>query len=110
MTDSNENIDIQKLYSIFDIKTRLWSTVQSHESRDALFQFLNVIVNTHGTGDVHTHSDDFVVYEIGEFDVSEGLVSVYEPKEIVTSLSGLKKPCLTCQAEAEKAAKVLKDE
>ena len=110
MSDSTDNVDIQKLYSIFDIKTRLWSTVQSHESRDALFQFLNVVVNTHGAGDVHTHADDFVVYEVGEFDISEGLVTVYDPKQIVTSLSGLKKPCSICQREAEQAAKVLKDE
>lgn len=105
----NYDVDVQKLYSIFDIKTRLWSTVQCHESKDALWQFLNVIVNTHGAGDVHTHSEDFVVYELGSFDITEGIVSLLDPKQVVTSLSALKKPCPICDKEAEQAAKVLKD-
>lgn len=108
--DIESDVDLQKLYSIFDVKSRLWSAVQAHESKDALWQFLNVVVNSHGSGDVHTYADDFVVYELGEFDVTNGDIDLYNPKRIVTTLSALKKPCPICQREAEQAAKVLQDE
>lgn len=94
--------ELQIVYTMHDIKSRLWSTPQIHESEEALFQFLNVIVNSHGAGAQHTHPEDFVVYEIGTFNEETGELLSYDEKVIVCTLSSLKKECTVCKAEQEK--------
>ena len=94
--------EIKIVYAMHDIKTRLWSVPQVHESEDALFQFLDVIVNSHGAGAQHTHPEDFVVYEIGTFNEETGELISYSKKDIVCTLSSLKKECPICKAEQEK--------
>lgn len=89
------------LYSIHDIKARSWSEPQSHQSEEALMQFLSVIINTHGCGPQHTNPEDFVVYKVAEFNEDTGQMAFLEDKAPVTTFSSLKTPCKHCIQEQE---------
>lgn len=109
MTKEETLVPVKPIYSYFDIKTREWSDPQVHETEEALFQFLSLVVNTHGSGAVHTHPEDFVVYEVGTFNPETGSFTVYEEKEMVATLSSLKKPCDVCEAETKKQMEMIEN-
>lgn len=92
---------METLYSIFDIKTRTWSSPQCHESDDALYQFLNVLINTHGSSPAHSNPEDFVLYKIGIFDPDMGQMHVLEEKELLTTFTPLKKRCEICEKDSD---------
>jgi len=68
-----------KLYSIYDSKSETYSAPMSQPSRGAATRLFIDAVN--GLQDQLTaHSEDFTLFEIGEFDIATGDITVFAAK------------------------------
>ena len=97
-----DDLDVQmtSLYTIYDVKAKIYSPPVSFDSTEAFQQYLAVLINTHGTGHYHLYPEDFVAYKIGYWNDDTGEILITD-KKIVVNLAGLKKPCKYCNSPEE---------
>lgn len=96
-------MEITNLYTILDVKANLYSPPISFKDTQVFSQYLEVLVNTHGTGHYHLYPEDFVGYCIGTFNEQTGQIQLLAEREFAVNLAGLKRPCKYCDQPEEKA-------
>lgn len=69
-----------KLYSIFDLKAQTFSSVIC-DTRENLDDYLKFVINDSKTIE-HDHSNDFILYELGDFDMVTGSVQLHDKKAL----------------------------
>lgn len=70
---------IQKIYSVFDSKTGIYSHPILRVSRGAAIRdFSDEVANPQSP--YAKHPEDFTFYELGEYDDNQGLTVNHEPK------------------------------
>lgn len=89
-------LEITTLYSVYDIKAKLWSTPITFDSDEAMEQYLSVLVNTHGNGHYHLYPEDFVVYKLGYWNEETGEFLPVD-KQVALNVVGIKRPCKYCE-------------
>ena len=78
-----------KIFSIFDLKSQTFSSLIC-DTRASLDEYLKFVVND-SKSSVADFSSDFVLYELGDFDIITGHVSVLgADKKAICSLSDYK--------------------
>lgn len=95
--EQTEDASTVGVYSIYDVKSELWAPPITFESIDHLNQFLDLVVNTHGTGDYHVYPEDYVVYQLGEFNEETGNLDLFSEKQFAVNMVGLKRSCRDCE-------------
>lgn len=89
------------MFSGLDVKSGLWSPPITMNSVEELNQYLYKLVNTHGNGHYHIYPEDYVFYQIGEYDDETGHVLLFPEKQFAVNPAGLKKQCKYCNVLEE---------
>lgn len=92
------------LITLYDVKAEQYSPLQCHESIEAAHQFFSVLVNSHSDLPQHKFPEDFIMYDVGIFEVATGTIHTNLNPVPLGTLRGLKNECKTCLAEYEKDA------
>ena len=100
-------LQMTALYTVYDVKAKIYSPPVSFDSDEAFQQYLAVLINTHGSGHYHLYPEDFVAYKIGYWNDDTGEVLATD-KVIAVNLAGLKKPCKYCEQPEEIANESVK--
>lgn len=80
---------IDQLFAVFDVKMRLFMAPFVGRNVDsALRQFSDMCNNPNGL--MVRHPEDYVLYEIGTFDVEKGVVSAIVPHAVGKALDFVK--------------------
>ena len=96
MNKQEEDIKRTFIFVVYDIKTESYS-YPFPSSRGSFENFINICVNDHTDHDWHLFTDDFIVYEYGEW--KGGEFHLYEEAKIFNSLSAYRKSCKQCKKE-----------
>lgn len=80
------------IYALYDVKAKVYGVPMVYSEGDCPQQFLSMLVNTSGSGMLHTHAEDFILYRIGS--ITEKGKVITEEHEIHTMCAGLRKKVL----------------
>ena len=69
----------QKLYTVYDVKSETYTAPTAHPARGQAIRSFSDAVNS-GQGVISDHPADFTLFEIGEFDINTGELTVYDAK------------------------------
>ena len=68
---------ISPLVSLYDRKTRIWSTPNTVPTSEAAIRgFIDAVNSGKTDNDLVNHPDDFTLYELGTFNSANGLITV----------------------------------
>ena len=77
-----------KVYSVYDTKSLTWMTPIT-DTPKGFDNYMRFLVND-TKSEVHTYSTDFMVFELGEFNIMSGNVQLHDEKRALTSLIAYK--------------------
>lgn len=87
--DNVELVELEILFSIQDVKSKIWSTPIAFRTEDAFKSYLSYLVNTKGEGHYHKYPDDFIAFELGTFNSETGQIAVLDTPVPMYALSAL---------------------
>lgn len=90
---------MSSLFIVYDSKAKTYSDVMCSEDELSIQQFVSVLVNTHSELPQHKFPEDFVLYKLAN--VKDANIYLFDEKEFVCSLVGLKRKCPICESELE---------
>lgn len=83
----------KRIYVVFDPKSDNWSDPYISTAPE-FEQFVDVLVNVHTELPQHTHPEDFILYDYGEF--AGGKFFLSEEPKIMGTLRQFREPCEQC--------------
>ena len=75
---------MQKLYMIYDSKSETFTAPTVNPARGQALRSFSDAVNA-GEGVLANHPEDFTLFEIGDFDVKTGAITLYEARQSVAN-------------------------
>lgn len=75
---------MQKLYIVFDSKSETYTSPTVNPARGQALRSFGDAVNS-GQGVLSQHPEDFTLFEIGDYDTSTGLITLYEARVSVAN-------------------------
>ena len=78
-----------KLFTIYDVKSESYSAPTLNPARgQAIRQFADAVNSDDGV--LSTHPEDFTLFELGDFDMKTGVITLLDAKEAVANGVDLK--------------------
>jgi len=77
---------MQKLYVLHDIKSETYTAPTLNPARgQAIRSFADAVNDTKNQSVLSTHPEDFTLFEIGEYDIKTGTITLYDSKVAVAN-------------------------
>ena len=84
---------MQKLFTLYDIKSETYTAPTVNPTRaQAIRSFGDAVNNKNQPSVLTDHPEDFTLFEIGEFDIRTGQITLYEAKFPVANGLDVKEP------------------